>query len=189
MKLLKNDRRSKLTKKMLKDALLELLKEQPISKVTVKQLCEKADINRATFYNHFYDTRNVLEHIEEEYCDNLKNKVINVLDSNNVPGFLVNLLTEMKSDKNLTQIITCENTKKGFIRKMLDTAHDLIISHWSKLFKVKTKEKLEYVFSFLTTGSLSVINEWLKNNLKESPQEIAEILQRMTAGIKHYLTI
>lgn len=189
MKILKNDRRSKLTKRMLKDALLELLKNQPISKVTVKQLCEKADINRATFYNHFYDTRNVLEYIEEEYCENLKIEVINMLGTNNIPEFILNILTEMKSDKHLNQIITCENTKPRFLRKIINMAHDLIISHWLKIFKVKTKEKLEYAYSFMTTGSFSVINKWLNNNLKESPQEIAEILQRITAGIKHYLTI
>lgn len=187
MKNRKNDRRSRLTRQMIKESLLELLKEQPISKVTVKQLCERADINRATFYNHFYDTRNVLEHIEEEYCKSIKDEVVNAIGSNNISSFILNILTEMKSDKNLSQIFKCENTKPGFVRKIINMAHDLIISHWSKLFKVNAKEKLEYVYSFMTTGSISVINEWLKNNLKESPQEIAEILQRITVGIKHYL--
>ena len=187
MKNSKTDRRSKLTRQMIKEALLELLKEQPISKITVKQLCEKADINRATFYNHFYDTRNVLEHIEEEYCKNIETEVINAIYSNDVSELILNILTEMKSDKNLTQIFKCENTKPGFIKKLINMAHDLLVSHWAKRFKTYAKEKLEYIYSFMITGSLSVVNEWLKNNLKESPQEIAEILQRITVGIKSYL--
>ena len=187
MKNPKTDRRSRLTRQMVKDALLELLKKQPISKITVKQLCEKADINRATFYNHFYDTRNVLEHIEEEYCKNIETEVINAIYSNNASEFILNMLTEMKSDKNLTQILKCENTKPGFIKKIKKMAQDLLVSHWAKRFKTYAKEKLEYIYSFMITGSLSVINEWLKNNLKESPQEIAEILQKITIGINNYL--
>lgn len=52
--------------------MLELLKKQSISKITVKELCEKADVNRATFYNHYYDIRNVLEHMEENIVNFLK---------------------------------------------------------------------------------------------------------------------
>jgi len=189
MKFNKKDRRSLLTKKILKETLLELLKKQSISKITVKELCEKADVNRATFYNHYYDIRNVLEHMEEEYCKFFKNGVIDVIGTHNISNFILKILTEMKNDKNLSQILLCKNTKPSFIKKILNMAHDLIISHWMKLFRINSKNKLEYAYSFMTTGSIGVINAWIDNNLKESPQEIADILQKITIGVNQFLSL
>src|SRR5699024_5578943 len=47
------DRRKQYTRKVLKESLIELLKNKPIATISVKALCEKADINRSTFYAHY----------------------------------------------------------------------------------------------------------------------------------------
>ena len=54
---MKTDARVRYTLKMLKDSLLRLLEEKPINKITVKEVCERAELNRATFYLHFSDWR------------------------------------------------------------------------------------------------------------------------------------
>lgn len=51
--MVKNDRRVRYTKKVIKESLLELLKTTPFEQITVKALCQKAEINRATFYTHY----------------------------------------------------------------------------------------------------------------------------------------
>ena len=63
----KTDRRVLYTKMFLKESLLELMKEKPVDKITPTELCRKADINRNTFYAHYYSTRDVLEEIETEF--------------------------------------------------------------------------------------------------------------------------
>ena len=45
-----DNRRVKITKKMIKDAMLELLENRPINKITVTDICKYADVNRSTFY-------------------------------------------------------------------------------------------------------------------------------------------
>ena len=59
-----NDRRTRYTKKMIKDAYLELLDELPPAKITVTELCRRADINRGTFYLHYEDLPRVMEELE-----------------------------------------------------------------------------------------------------------------------------
>ncbi|MBR8643897.1 TetR/AcrR family transcriptional regulator [[Brevibacterium] frigoritolerans] len=49
----KQDRRIDRTKTFLKDALLKLLSENPISKISITELCNEANINRGTFYAHY----------------------------------------------------------------------------------------------------------------------------------------
>ncbi|MBQ6035886.1 MAG: TetR family transcriptional regulator, partial [Lachnospiraceae bacterium] len=61
------DTRVRYTKEVLKKALLDLLKTKPISKVTIKELCEAAGLNRGTFYLHYYEPNDVLKEIEEDF--------------------------------------------------------------------------------------------------------------------------
>ena len=63
---MKTDARVRYTLKMLKDSLLRLLEEKPINKITVKEVCERAELNRATFYLHFSDCFELLESIEND---------------------------------------------------------------------------------------------------------------------------
>lgn len=63
---MKTDARVKYTKMVLKKALLELMQHKPVNKITVKEICERAELNRATFYAHYSDCFDLLESIEEE---------------------------------------------------------------------------------------------------------------------------
>ena len=63
---MKTDARVKYTRMVLKKALLELLEHKPVNKITVKEVCERAGLNRATFYAHYTDCFDLLESIEEE---------------------------------------------------------------------------------------------------------------------------
>ncbi len=60
------DRRKKYTRMVLREALMDLLKEKTITAVTVKEICELADINRSTFYSHYFDQYDLLSKISEE---------------------------------------------------------------------------------------------------------------------------
>ena len=62
----KKSRRVKMTKLLLKTALIELMQEKPFSQITIKELCERADLNRTTFYLHYADQTAVLREIEDE---------------------------------------------------------------------------------------------------------------------------
>ena len=49
----KTDARVRYTRRVIKESFLALLHEKPINKITVKEVCEAAEINRATFYSHY----------------------------------------------------------------------------------------------------------------------------------------
>lgn len=61
------NRKIKMTKLALKDALVELLLENPLRKITVTALCRQADVNRSTFYSHYQDIFSVMDDLEEEF--------------------------------------------------------------------------------------------------------------------------
>ena len=66
------DARVRFTRMVIEQSFLELLREKPVSKITVTELCEKAQINRATFYKHYLDVADLLEKIEENLFDQIR---------------------------------------------------------------------------------------------------------------------
>ena len=60
------DRRITRSKRALRQALIALLEERGFDSITVNDLCDRADLNRGTFYNHFRDKENLLAVLEDE---------------------------------------------------------------------------------------------------------------------------
>ena len=59
------DARVRYSKMIIQSNFVSLLKQKPMNKITVKELCEMADINRATFYKYYMDFYDLMEKIEE----------------------------------------------------------------------------------------------------------------------------
>ena len=66
MKTDKADQRTRITKKMIREAFLTLLSGKDIRHITVRELCERAQINRGTFYKYYLDVYDLKEQIENE---------------------------------------------------------------------------------------------------------------------------
>lgn len=66
------DARVRYTRMIIEHSFLELLRDKPVSKITVTELCEKAQINRATFYKHYQDIPQLLEKLEEDLFDQIR---------------------------------------------------------------------------------------------------------------------
>ena len=68
----KQDRRTRYTRQTIKDTFLELLKQKSFTKITVTEICKNAEINRGTFYLHYYDIHDVANYVQTEcqfrYC-------------------------------------------------------------------------------------------------------------------------
>ena len=68
---MKTDARVRYTRMMIQQTFLDLLKKKPISKITVKEICDIAQINRATFYKHYQDPYDLLEQFQNEAIQGL----------------------------------------------------------------------------------------------------------------------
>ena len=96
------DRRVKYTKKVIKETFLNLLETKDISQITVKEICEIADVNRATFYRYYLDIYDLLEKIEEDLIEDLKNSSpLEDLSSHSVYTFSKGILAILYENKRL----------------------------------------------------------------------------------------
>lgn len=71
----KTDARVRYTKMVIKNSFAGILEKKPLAKVTVKEICEYSEINRATFYKYYCDAFDLLEQMEQEFLKELEDHV------------------------------------------------------------------------------------------------------------------
>ena len=92
----KEDGRVRITRQMIRTALLNLLREKPLQHITVRELCEKASINRGTFYAHYDDIYDLMEQIEQSMFNEFK-AILRPLLEDQDPYDLVETITRIFS--------------------------------------------------------------------------------------------
>ena len=179
----KIDQRVRLTQHLLKNALVQLMQEQHISKISIRAICEFAGINRSTFYVHYTDQYDLLKKVEQEVLDNL-NKYLGKQDlSDELPisiQILIKVLDYVKENMELFKALLSENCDFAFQKDLVALAQ-IISSQQNQLFDLRTQEYIK-IFGF--TGTISMLQKWLNDGANESPAQMAEfIIQIVYYGI------
>ena len=118
LKKIKHDLRYIKTEKAIRKTFHELLQEKDISKITVKELTERAEINKTTFYAHYETLPDLVNTLETENI----NYIINNLDQvqllyTNPDLFIDNLYHNLK-DCNIAKISQNGNKNVAFLKKL-----------------------------------------------------------------------
>jgi AcrR family transcriptional regulator len=177
MKNNKEDRRVKYTKMVLKESLIDLLSKKDISAVTIKQICEEADVNRATFYTHYSDQYDLLRQIEYEFLENVK-VYISVFKQKKADAILVDVLEEIfeyiKDNAKLCKLLLSKQGNLEFQKRIMMLIYDtnIIIKPGESL----KKGEEEYMYSFIITGCVGVIHKWLDEGMKQSSRVMASMI-------------
>jgi AcrR family transcriptional regulator len=188
MKKKKIDQRVRLTQTLLKNALVQLMQKQHISKISIRALCEVADINRSTFYKHYKDQYDLLNSIEQEVLDNL-NHYLEKQDFNYNRPISVQVLTRIldyiKENFRLFKVLLSENCDFAFQKDILELAQ-VISSQLNQSLDEKTQE---YIKIFSLTGAISILQKWLQDGMDEPSTQMAEfIIQVLYYGITSLTT-
>ncbi len=180
----KTDRRILYTKMFLKESLLELMKEKPVDKITPTELCRRADINRNTFYAHYYSTRDVLEEIEAEFSAQIIDSLSNRFSAENIDisQMLNEICRIIYERKDFCKILLSENGDIAFLEKVIMQGKTLIINGWSREGVALAEDQMEMFFSYIVNGSIALLRKWSANDMKNTPEEIATLIERVTYG-------
>ncbi|MDD3080572.1 MAG: TetR/AcrR family transcriptional regulator C-terminal domain-containing protein [Paludibacter sp.] len=158
---------------MLNDALIELMQKEHISKISVKALCEKADINRSTFYTHFSDPYDLLRYINKEVIKNIKNHLDEQHFDVKKPisiETLDKLLVYVKDNANLFKALLSDNCDPDIQREIMN---ELMVYQTFEGIDLRTKN---YLAAYGLTGCISILQIWLKDGMPESTTRMAEII-------------
>ncbi|WP_216830303.1 TetR/AcrR family transcriptional regulator [Alkalihalobacterium elongatum] len=173
----KLDRRIKYTQLALKESLMKVMQEKPLTKITIKEVCELADINRSTFYSHYTDLYDLLNQIENTIIEDM-NKTLslyNYTKNEEAIEMTEKLLEYIVQNRESCQMLFSEYGNPNFQKKVMMVAH----KHLLKSLIADNKDfpfNPEYLSMFIANGSIHIVQHWLKNGLKESPKEMAKLM-------------
>lgn len=169
------DTRVQYTKAVLKDSLLEILKEKPITKVTVKELCEKARLNRGTFYLHYAEPNDVLINIEEDFIKEKMSFFDPYLKDDN-PDYLTKLFGTIMQNREISLVLLGPHGAPQFTERIKAMVRDEVITEWQKEFPDYRRDDLLYVFEFAFPGAMQLILNWLADSSSLPASELAHRL-------------
>jgi AcrR family transcriptional regulator len=125
------DLRTERTKRSIANAFLELRKQKPIEKITVKELSELAFINKATFYTHYHDIYDLSDQIEDEFMDSIIRELPHPESIITDPALATRELADMLIAKNdITAILFSSSRQSKLSEKVHAALMKYIVSKY-----------------------------------------------------------
>jgi len=175
MGLMKTDARIRYTRMVIKDSFIKLLKKQPINKITVKDVCELAEINRATFYKHYTDCFDLLKQIEDVMIAELQQLIQEGPHKNHVDLFK-KIFSKIKEDQELYIAIASEYGDTTFPNRILNLCYEQMYPSLEIQFPIMTKTKQEWLYYFSANGCSGILNHWINTGMKEDASELSKFM-------------
>lgn len=176
---IKGNRRTLYTKKIIKESLIELLQTNDIHQITVTNICNKADINRGTFYSYYKDAFDLLQSIEDELFDQILRYLNETPAEDYTDSLLIKVLELIAENKDLCKILLCKQRDGRIIDRILYIASEANLEPLFDKSNEFDESHFDYLIRYSVGGILAIIQVWLENNLKKSPREIVKIINNI----------
>ena len=178
----KEDRRVRRTKKLLTQALTELLQKKQVNEITVKELTDLADMNRGTFYMYYRDIFDMLEKIEDELFQKLD--VIAQTHEHGDPTqqvkpILLDLFRFIEENQEMCRVLLSPNGDMNFLHRLYEAIRERGLEIWKDQMGSLGEQEFDYRYSFVIFGCAGMIRAWVNRSCQETDMQMAELADRM----------
>ena len=169
------------SKRMMREGLLRCLESKNIDEISISELCREAQVNRATFYNHYQIPKDILGEISWEHAKEIKR----IFDANKrlpVKERMIGCFAYLYENKQTVNILFSANAD----RKLMDVSEDIFTWFWNKNFDLGTRLGLkddvekELAASVFGWAGYFLIRKWLTEDIKKTPKEITELFIKLS---------
>lgn len=165
-------RRAQMTKHLIRTALVELMEEKMLERITIKELCERADVNRSTFYLHYSDQRNVLNDIKETVCAKTV-EMFSETGFDDPESFAEQFLCYVRDNDRVFRALIMNDEGDSFRYTLMEVLKPMMLQYLSGNSDSQTDA---FGLAYMMAGSLSVIIEWMKTGYERKPKELAHFI-------------
>lgn len=179
----KDNRKSKMTRKIFQETMLELLQTNHITEISVKRLCEEADLNRSTFYAHYENQMDILRDIEDETYKEVESFIMSGVhpdrktDSKRI---FEQLLQYIMDNAKVFQVLLGQNGSEDFQQKLIELTK--AANHYLGVDpQLISNQKVQYARIYRVAGCTKVIENWIQQGFDQSVEELAQLLIHLNA--------
>lgn len=171
----KNNQRYKDMGVYMTAAMLELMQTTPFEKITVKSICQKAGVNRGTFYSHYTDMNGMLENLEDYLSEDLLLLVEKWLGGEKNGSLFSPYLQYIKEHHYAYQIIL-SHRKMLPIKKSFRPLFDQFITPRCQSLGIKDENEIICYKIYFQSGIAAVLQHWIETNCEMEEDEMNKIL-------------
>ena len=176
------------------EALIELLEKKDFEFITIKEICQKAGVNRSTFYLHYENTRDLLRETTQYIINNFnsyfpvdRKKIKENYNKRDLTGlvfitpeYLLPYLTYIKENQKVFKTSVKQLGTMNF-DDYYNNLFKFIFDPVLECFDFPQKER-KYTLKFYLTGITAVVMEWLGNDCKDTMEDISKIIIQCVFG-------
>ncbi len=176
---MEENRRIKITKKLIHDAFLELLEKLPLEKISVTDICKSADVNRSTFYAYYNDVSELLREIETDVLNQIPISVdlpVIYSDNDEFLNLLEKFFVYVIDNERLFKILIVKSDNSNFNQRLIK----LIINNYPQDKTGKNPLLVEYGYYYAINGVIGLLRAWITQKFPISPRKFAKIVLEMS---------
>lgn len=170
------------TRQLIKNALIDLLQEMEVSKISVNRLAERATINRVTFYLHYRDIQDMLEKMAQEMVEDIEEIMMSTErsrdDSKEIEELkLLDLLEYIADNAKFYKVVLGSRRTPIFTERLLNTLSDIITKRTESASFLATKDiPVDIAIWYSSSALIGTIVKWLHRDMPYTPQFLAKKL-------------
>ena len=163
-----------MTKRMMKDALLELLGQKELVNISVTAICEVADVHRSTFYKYYSDPADLLRDVEQDYLDHIPtpSRDIESWDEEQIIDKTTAFFKYVRQNEEAFRVLLGDSTSSDFAARLIE----MLCSKYVGTNKDDGDTTLYYTYLYIACGTVGMLREWVNSDFPLSSREIAEMM-------------
>ena len=178
------NRRVRMTKQLMKSALLELLEHQDLVNISVTAICETADVHRSTFYKYYTDPANLLREVEQDFLDRIPTPP-QILDQHNQEALLTatsEFFDFIRDNQKTFQILFNDSSGNSFTARLVE----YLCNGYVPLSNDTDEQSSRFIRIYIANGTVGMLREWVNTGFRISSKDLAEMMYFLSKKISKY---
>ena len=169
------------TKRRLRECLLELLADKPINEISVKELTERADMNRGTFYFHYQDIYDLLRQTEDEFFAQFDEMLWEAGEdpSGQADPYLRDIFAFLGENRKFCRIMLGPHGDMQFVERVKKRVDDQCSLFWQVLAPKTEPARYGMYNAFIINGCVGLIGQWLNDSAGLTVDKVAELAAKI----------
>ena len=180
----KKDRRVIRTQRSIRNALAQLLVEKDVEKISIKEIAERADVDRKTVYNYYSSVYEILAELENDWVedfDQFTKRLENVRGAEYLEQFFP-LLTELIADDiELYKQLMRMGSQSRVINRLTEFLNEKIKKAFARSYELE-EEQVNLAAEFVLAGLFWSYRSWFNSDRKKSLKEFSTELGELVMG-------
>ena len=175
------DQRTRLTKTLLYNSIIEMARNNSIHKISIRELCNKAGINRSTFYRYYGSQYDLINEMQNEFIGKIDSRVKSSVTENLYDKLVYSVLYVLNEDIKMSRFLLLDYSDKNFIDRLYDR---LGPKEYIPSIIPYIPEHLQiYMYKGYFSGVDEIVCQWIMKDEREDVTEITALILELQKRI------